>query len=140
MSIHAYKTALRRLEAPRELERRILAANSAGLDAHRAAYDATEDPQARLEILAYGLGTAANENQAFWRALRRDVSDERNALHPALRAGLISLSLWVDARTTDLLRGRGTVAPLVEVNRIVSAGLGRSEASCEAGSKDIPCP
>ncbi len=51
--------------------------------------------------------------------------DRGNALPPELRAGIVSLSLWVDRHTSGLVAGRETMEPLLEVNRMLLDGLSR---------------
>ena len=139
MSIAAYRSTLRRTEAPRDLERRILVDAAARLEAHAAAHAADASRGARLALLSGGLHDALVANQACWRALRQDVSEGGNGLPPDLRAALVSLAIWVDRQTGDLLGGGGSIAPLVDLNRTVAAGLART-AVTGSPEEAAPCP
>jgi flagellar protein FlaF len=122
MSINAYKTTIRHSESPRQIERRILLRLTGALEAH-AAFDTTESTFARIEILSSGLRDALTENQKFWAELKYDLALPENALSPDLRAGLLSLALWVDRQTAAILGGQPGVLALVEVNRSIVGGL-----------------
>lgn len=122
MSINAYKSTIRHSESPRQIERRILSRLTGALEA-LVAYDHAETTFQRLEILSNGLRDALAENQKFWGELKYDLSLPENQLSPDLRAGLLSLALWVDRQTVAILGGQPGVANLVEVNRSIVAGL-----------------
>lgn len=123
MSIAAYRTTLRHTEDPRAIERRLIVRVTGALERHAAAYDAASDRAARQTILAGGLSAALAENAAIWRALRNDLAAEGNRLAPSLRAGLISLALWMERETARILGGGGRVGALVEINGSIAAGL-----------------
>lgn len=128
MSINAYKTTIRHSESPRQIERRILSRLTGALELHRA-YDTTGTSLARLDILSAGLRQALAENQAFWAELKHDLALPENALSPDLRAGLLSLALWVDRQTAAILGGRPGVMALVDVNRAIITGLAATPAA-----------
>lgn len=69
----------------------------------------------RVEVL--------HENRRLWRAIAAATADDANDLPDAMRAGLISLAGWVDRATSEVLAGRGAMAPLLDLNRRVVAGL-----------------
>jgi flagellar biosynthesis activator protein FlaF len=46
-----------------------------------------------------------------------------NGLPPPLRAGIISLALWVDRFTSDVVTGRDSIDELIGVNRAIIDGL-----------------
>ena len=123
MSIAAYRTTLRHTEDPRAIERRLIARVTGAIEQHAAAYDAATGPAARQSILAGGLSVALAENAAIWRALKHDLSEQGNRLPASLRAGLISIALWMERETVRILGGGGSVRPLVEVNGSIVAGL-----------------
>lgn len=132
MSIAAYRATLRHTEDARAIERRLIARVTGAMQQHAAAYDGAGDAAARQRVLAGGLSAALAENAAIWRALRNDLSEQGNRLAPALRAGLISLALWMERETVRILGGGGSVGPLVEVNGSIVAGL--------AGEAPVPTP
>jgi flagellar biosynthesis activator protein FlaF len=88
----------------------------------------------RIDILSGGLRDALTENQIFWGELKHDLAQPDNALSPDLRAGLMSLALWVDKQTAAVLGGKPGVAALVDVNRAIIAGL------AAAPSATLPTP
>ena len=47
----------------------------------------------------------------------------RNALSEDLRAKIISISLWVAKYSRQVTRDKAPVAPLIEINRNIMAGL-----------------
>lgn len=131
MSVAAYKRTMRDTQAPRETERQIISRITASLALHAGTYDAAETVGARLAVLAGGLQLPLAENIRLWSALKADLSREENALAPELRAQLISLALFVERHTTQVLRGDAKVGSLVLVNRAIIEGL--AGISPEAG-------
>jgi len=123
MSIAAYKRTIRETESPRQIERRILTEVTNRLERHVAAFDATRDPGERLALLSDGLRQAVWENEGVWITLKADLAVPENRLPPALKAQLISLALWVERHSQAVLGGKGQLAPLVEINRAIIAGL-----------------
>lgn len=128
MSINAYKNTIRQSESPRQIERRILSRLTGAIEAH-SAYDTADSPNARLGILSGGLRDALAENQTFWNELKYDLAMPENQLSPDLRAGLLSLALWVDRQTTAIMGGKTGVMALVDINRSIVAGLAASPAA-----------
>ncbi|ETX28899.1 flagellar biosynthesis regulator FlaF [Roseivivax isoporae] len=122
MSIAAYKQTIRESESPRQIERRVLTRVTAALERHAEGFD-TAVPGRRHFILAQGLREALTDNQALWRALRHDLADSGNRLPEGIRAALISISLWVDRQSTQVLGGKPGLDALIEVNRRIIAGL-----------------
>ena len=123
MSIAAYRATLRHTEDPRAIERRLIVRVTGKIVEYAAAYDAADDALGRQSVLAGGLSAALAENAAIWRALKNDLSEPGNGLAPALRAGLISIALWMERETVRILGGGGRVGPLVEINGSIAAGL-----------------
>lgn len=131
MGISAYKSVIRESETPRNLERRILARITGDLERRWEDFDYAEDGVEQLSVLASGLRDALEQNIRFWAVLRHDLASPGNALPPDLRAGLLSLALWVERQTSAVLGGTPGVAALVEVNRSVLAGLSGQTAALE---------
>lgn len=69
-----------------------------------------------------------HRNRELWGYIAAATAAPDNALPPDLRARLVSLSLWVGRFTSDVLRGRETLAPLIEVNQALIDGLAPAEA------------
>lgn len=123
MSINHYKKTLRAVESPRQIERRIFARVTGHLSQKADAYDMAATSYERIGILAGGLREALAENQALWTALKHDLANPANALTPELRAGLLSLAIWVEKTTGTVLGGRPGVRALVEVNSNILTAL-----------------
>ncbi|MCB1342113.1 MAG: flaF protein [Pseudooceanicola sp.] len=122
MSISAYKRTLREMESPRQIERRIMAGITGRMAEHAEAFDTAENSFERVTILGAGLREALTDNQALWAALKHDLSLPGNALPPDLRAGLLSLAIWVEKTTRTVLGGKPGVRAMVAINgNIVTA-------------------
>ena len=59
------------------------------------------------------------------------IAEEGNGLHKELRAGIISLSIWVNKYTSEVIRGEDDIQDLIDVNRMIMQGL---SASAEAAA------
>lgn len=112
MSLQAYQQAQKAIENPREAEYRIFGQVTAGL------LDAAK-PEAELKQRIHALG----ENRKLWSTLAMDCASEGNQLTEALRAQIISLSLWVSRYSSDVMRENAPIDPLIEVNRTIMEGL-----------------
>ncbi|KAF0674637.1 flagellar biosynthesis regulator FlaF [Profundibacterium mesophilum] len=123
MSINAYKKTIRESESPRQIERRIFSRIIGGLERDARRFDRSETRSDRLSILSDGLRQTLTDNQAFWTALKFDLATPGNNLPAALRAQLLSISLWVDRQTAVVLGGGTGVMALLDVNRNIAAGL-----------------
>ncbi len=123
MSITAYKRTISDTESPRQIERRVFLQVTSELEDKSKAYDETQDKAERLRVLSEGLRDALWRNQKLWMAVRNDVVEPGNDLPPALKAGLISLALFVDTHTASLMKTEKTVKPLLDMNRSIIRGL-----------------
>lgn len=123
MSITAYKRTITQTESPRQIERRVFANVTAELEAQSVEFDVTEQSGDKLRILSGGLRDTLSYNQRIWQTIRSDLVNPANGLAPDLRAGLISLSLWVESHTNEVLKGQKKVKPLLDINRSIIRGL-----------------
>ncbi|MGR3838953.1 MAG: flagellar biosynthesis regulator FlaF [Cognatishimia sp.] len=123
MSITAYKRTITQTESPRQIERRVFANVTAELEAQSVEFDVTEQSGDKLRILSGGLRDTLSYNQRIWQTIRSDLVNPANGLSPDLRAGLISLSLWVESHTNEVLKGQKKVKPLLDINRSIIRGL-----------------
>ena len=123
MSITAYKRTITETENPRQIERRVFSNVTAELEVRSQAFDVAEQAGDKLRILSEGLRDSLSYNQRIWQTIRSDLVNPGNALEPDLRAGLISLSLWVETHTNEVLKGHRKVKPLLDVNRSIIRGL-----------------
>lgn len=113
MSIQTYQRASVRAENPREAEYRIFAQVTGELI--RASGPGPRDIAA--------LGQALDRNRRMWSILAQDCAQPGNALAPALRAQIISLSLWVSRHSSAVMREGEDIAPLIDINRAIMQGL-----------------
>src|ERR1700741_1840910 len=109
MSTRAYEHNQTIAADPRTTEQRMLAKVTGMLIA-------AKEPRARALV------AACYYNRKLWTIFQADLADPGNALPDKLKAELISLSLFVQRYTSDVLNG-AAVDPLIEVNRSIMAGL-----------------
>jgi len=118
MSLQAYQKAAQRTETPRETEFRAFALATRGL------VDVAGLPDTELGRRAEAL----TRNRRLWRLLAIDCAQEGNQLPEALRAQIISISIFVDRYSSDVLRQGASLDPLIEINRLIMQGLTASGA------------
>ncbi len=111
----AYKQTIKETENPRQIERRVFAQITRELEVFGEAQAEREAKPVESDALA--------RNQALWGHLMFDVMDTENSLPDVLKARIISLALFVDRHTGDVLRGEKSVGPLIELNRCMMQGL-----------------
>lgn len=125
MSIQAYQNAVRKTESPRQTEYRAFA------QATRALIDASSLPIDEVGRRAEALAT----NRRLWSLLASDCAAEGNQLPQALRAQIISLSIFVDRHSSAVMRQGAPLEILIEINRSIMQGLSPAQpamASAEA--------
>ena len=130
MSIAAYKRTIRESESPRQIERRVFLRITHALAQASATYDKAANREERADILAKDLRHPLAENQKLWSTIKHDLMLPDNGIPPQLKAGLISLALFVERQTATIVGGNGTVGVLVQINESIIAGL----------SGDAPAP
>jgi flagellar protein FlaF len=116
MSIDKYKAAQSNVEAPRQTEYRLFADVTKALLGVKG--------QERHSNVFY---EAIDNNRRLWLALQTDLSSEDNKLPQETRASLISLAMWVDRYSGNLMRTEGDLEPLITVNRQIMEGLASSQ-------------
>jgi flagellar protein FlaF len=122
MSLQAYQQAATRAENPRDLEYRLFAqVTRALIDA--AALDKSEIGQ-RADALDW--------NRRLWATLGADCADPGNQLPKPLRASFISLAIFVDKHTSQAIRNREEIEPLIEINRMIMQGLASQGSAAAA--------
>ena len=112
MSLAAYQRVREVAETPRATEYRLLGDVSAEMvtaweRGHRGA----------------ALMPALHRNREMWSTFAAVCGTVGNGLPDSLRASIISISLWVDRFTSDVVAGREPIDALLEVNRAVREGL-----------------
>lgn len=112
MGLEAYRRVQRAAESPRAAEYRLFGQVTAALIRAR---DEGHSGAALVEALDW--------NRRLWSTLSTDCSLPGNAMPEALRAQIISLSIWVSRYSSDVaVRGEGIDA-LIDVNRAIMEGL-----------------
>jgi flagellar protein FlaF len=119
MSVAAYKRTISHTEAPRQIERRILAQVTSELEQQFEAFDKAERKLDRLQVLAGGLRDSLWKNQMVWLTFKMDLVEQNNGLNPDLRASILSLAAWVEKQTQGVLSGEKSVKPLIDINRSI---------------------
>lgn len=112
MSIDAYQRARAIVETPRGLEYRLMGHVTGELIEARDA-----------GLTGSQLMRALHRNRAVWGAFSSLCAAKDNQLSDELRAGIISLALWVSQHTTKVVRGKDSIDELIAVNRTVMEGL-----------------
>lgn len=108
----AYRTARAFAERPRAVEHRLM----------------TEITGEMISARDAGIGAAAlvpalHRNREVWSIFSAVCGATGNRLPAPLRASIISLSIWVDRFTSDVVAGREPIDALIDVNRAIIEGL-----------------
>ena len=112
MSLTAYQRVRTIAENPRATEYRLVGQITGEMIAAR---DSGLKGAALMPIL--------HRNREMWSTFSTDCGSPGNALEPTLRASIISLALWVDRFTSDVVAGRESIEDLIGVNRLIIEGL-----------------
>jgi len=113
MSIQAYQNAAKKTEGPRQTEYRAFAAATRGL------IDAAALPDNEVGRRAEALAA----NRRLWSLLASDCAGDRSQLSQSLRAQIISLSMFVDKHSSQVMRAGASFDVLIEINRTIMQGL-----------------
>jgi flagellar protein FlaF len=72
-------------------------------------------------------------NWRLWTIIQCDVASDENTLPEALKANILSLSIFVDRQTLDALNAPAAskLGILIDINRNVAAGLSARPAAAE---------
>ncbi|MBK8838799.1 MAG: flagellar biosynthesis regulator FlaF [Hyphomonadaceae bacterium] len=122
MSIQAYQNAAKKTEGPRQTEYRAFAM------ATRSLIDAASLPSNEVGRRAEALAV----NRRLWSLLAADCAAEGNQLSQPLRAQIISLSLFVDRHSSQVMRNGASFEVLIEINRTIMQGLSPAAAPVPA--------
>ena len=112
MSLHAYQRARTLLDDPRATEHRLMSQITGDM---LHARDAGLQGAALMPVL--------HRNREAWGAFASACGATGNALPDALRASIISIGLWVDRFTSEVVTGRDSIDELISVNRSIIEGL-----------------
>ena len=113
MSHEAYRRAQKATAHPRDAEYRAFS------EATRRLLEAKETGRADLKQLI----EAVHLNRTLWGTLASACADPANQLPSETRALIISLARWVSVYSSDVVRKKDSVEPLIDVNRIIMDGL-----------------
>lgn len=116
MYIDVYKKASIANQSPRAIEHRIFAEITGELV---KANGADAPPKSRINALF--------RNSQLWLTLEADLVSSENHLDKELKAGLISLAIWVRKFTPQAMRTKQDLEPLISVNRQIMEGLMMAE-------------
>ncbi len=115
MVLASYRKVQSIAEAPRAAEHRLVA------EITREMIDAWESGRRGAALMP-----ALHRNRELWSTFSAVCGAEGNALPGNVRAGIISLALWVDRHTSEVATGREPIDPLLDVNRTLLQGLAPS--------------
>lgn len=112
MSLTAYQRTRSIIETPRQAERRLVSEITGELIQAR---DAGFQRGALMAPL--------HRNRELWNTFSAACGTAGNELPAGLRASIISLALWVDQFTSEVVAGRESIDDLIDVNRDMIDGL-----------------
>jgi flagellar protein FlaF len=117
--LNAYQTTAKKAMSGRELEAHALTSAAMKLKAFQTSWD----PES--ESGYPDLARAVQHNQKLWSIFQAELSSEENPLPAALREQLLSISLFVDKQSFDVLAypSREKIKSLVDINLAIAAGL-----------------
>lgn len=118
MSLDAYRRVQTIAASPRGTEYRLMS---------QITGDMIDARDAGLKGAA--LMPALHRNREVWNVFSTMCAMPGNRLPAELRAGIISLALWVERFTSDVMRGRESIDELISVNRSIIDGLANENAS-----------
>ena len=121
MSLHAYQRARTIVDDPRATEHRLMSQITGDM---MNARDAGLNGAALMPVL--------HRNREVWFAFSTACGAKGNLLPDALRASIISIGLWVDRFTSDVVAGRDSIDELITVNRSIIEGLSGGKLAAAA--------
>lgn len=118
MSLKAYHDARSITEQPRAIEQRLMTEITKGMVSARQ--NGLRDTR---------LMPVLHRNREAWGVFSAACATQGNLLPNDLRARIISLSLWVDKFTSEVIAGRESINDLIDVNVAVIEGLSPNRAA-----------
>jgi len=120
--LEAYRTAQKSVMSGREIEAMVLTKAALQLKKCRGNWDPEDRDGKRSEFLKF--------NQDVWTVLQGELAKDDNPLPVQLRQDLLSLSLFVDKRTFDVMAfpSPEKLDILININLNIAAGLRGSAA------------
>ena len=129
MSLEAYQKTQRSTETPSQTEYRVFAKVT------RALIEAKGLPHTDQR-----LHNALHDNRRLWSVLATDCAVEGNQQPNALRAQIISLSIWVGKYSSLVARGQEDIDALISVNKNIMDGLAAQAANAKQPVTDAQDP
>jgi len=123
MSYQAYQKAQTSAETPSQVEYRLFAQVTNALIAVK------DKPVTNPETIA-----ALDWNRRMWSVFSSDCGTKGNSLPDQLRAGIVSLSIWVSKHSSLVMRGSESVDSLIDINKTIMEGLAE-QAELQASSQ-----
>ena len=114
MSINAYRRVRGIAESPRGQEFRLMSEITGEMIVARDS-----------GLSGVALLPALHRNREVWTTFSTMCAAPGNKLPHALRASIISLALWVERFTTEVVTGRDRIDELITVNRSIIDGLAK---------------
>lgn len=108
----AYQRMQNAAEDPRSIEYRLLGQVTAAL------LDAERDPKHTAKLV-----DAALWNRRVWSAFKVDLLDSGNKLPLDMRGKLVSIALWVERETAQILAFKSDLSAVVSINKTIMDGL-----------------
>lgn len=108
----AYQRMQNIAEDPRSIEYRLLGQVTAAL------MDAERDPGNGAKRV-----DAALWNRRVWAAFKVDLLNDHNRLPPDLRGKLVSLALFIERQTAQILASKADLSWVIGVNKTIMEGL-----------------
>ena len=112
MSLAAYQRTRQIAETPREAEYRLM---------RQITGEMIHARDSGLQGAA--LMPSRGRNREAWSTFSSACGAPCNQLPPPLRASIISIALWVDRFTSEVVAGRDSIDELITVNRAIIEGL-----------------
>ena len=129
MSLNAYQKVQNKGETPRQTEYRLFT------EVTRALINA-RDHGKKDQVMFHAL----DWNRRMWSTLAADCGIEGNGLPDTLRAGIISLSIWVSKYSSQVVRNNEPIDPLIDINRTVMEGLATNVEAEKAALQNQSAP
>lgn len=112
MSYQVYEKAQRSSETPSQIEYRLF------VQVTNALKTAQAESLRGAELMG-----VLDWNRRMWSVFSSDCGTEGNSLPDGLRAGIVSLSIWVSKHSSAVMRGEEDVQDLININTTIMEGL-----------------
>ncbi len=112
MSLSAYQRTRNIIETPRQTERRLMCEITGEM------INARDAGHVRGALMP-----SLHRNRELWKTFSAVCGTVGNELPASLRASIVSLAIWVDRHTSDVVAGKESIDDLIDVNRDIIDGL-----------------